>query len=206
MWYLRDLFVVSICSLPLFYLFRNKVLGIITVLLLFGAWLLGAPNLFGIITIESFFFWGLGAFICLQGFDFTLLRKYLKPFSLLYAMVLVVEVLLWRADNDIFVYFERFGICTGLVLAISLAAQLLNNNNIKIHPLLPKSSFFIYLSHGIVLLLICRAFTMFAITQATLIVEYFIIPPIVAGILLWVYRLISKYTPSFLRLLNGGRV
>lgn len=207
LWFLRDLFVVSVCSLPLFFVLRNKILGLCTVLLLGVVWFLDAPKVFGLITVESFFFWSVGTYVCLSKIDFSDSQKLVLPVVLIYTYVLVVEMLLWHYDISSFIYFERLGICIGLLLALAITAKFLTKHNLQTNPLLPKSSFFIYLSHGIVLLLFCRAFTMFVPTsELSLILEYFIVPPVVAALLFWIYRLMSKYTPSFLKLLNGGRV
>lgn len=206
LWYLRDLFIVSICSLPLFFVLRNKILGLCTILLFGCLWAYGTSNIFGVMTIESFFFWSMGSYICLHGIDLSSARKKLPIIAALYIVTLVVEMLLWRYGMPSFIYIERLGICIGALLTLAVTSKLLISHNLEINKLLPKASFFIYLSHSIILLFISRAYTKFTpLSEMSLILEYFIAPILVAALLVWLYKIMSRYTPSLLKVLTGGR-
>lgn len=207
LWFLRDLFVVSVCSILLFYALKNKILGIVFLIASFLGWFWGCPDIFGVVTIDSFLFWSIGAWCCLNNIDFTGLKKYVVPLGCIYMVLLVFDITLWRMDNSFFIYFERLAICLGLMFTISFTAKLLSKKDISIDPVLPKSSYFIYLSHCLLLLVVLRLYMMFVPSnEILLMVEYFVVPPVVAVFLVWAYKLMASFTPSLLKLLNGGRI
>lgn len=208
LWFLRDLFAVSVYSLPLYYILRNRLLGFCAIIALFVLWMIGSYHIFRVITIDSFLFWTGGAYLCIQQKDITVNYKKVLALSIIvYIILLPIEVWLWNTDNDAFLYLGKLLLCVGIVSAISSAATFLSARDIKVPSLLPKSSFFIYLSHALLLIIIVRLWmTIVPHTQSMLILEYFLVPIIASIILLMVYKLMSRYTPSILKLLNGGRI
>lgn len=209
LWFLRDLFIVSLCSLPLYYLLSKFRRGLLFVIILTIIYIFIPSNILGVISVDSFYFWILGAFLCLSDSRF-LYRQRLQLFtSILYILLLIVEIVLWRSNNDRFIYVERLGICVGAYALILLTYRLLLKSNYidtSLTTSLSKSSFFIYLSHIIVLILVTRLYKSYVpITEISLFLEYCIIPPLTAMILFLVYKFMQKNLPTLMAVLNGGR-
>ena len=147
--------------------------------------------------------------MCLSDSRFLYRRRLQLFTSILYILLLIVEIVLWRSNNDRFIYVERLGICVGAYALILLTYRLLLKSNYTDSSLtisLSKSSFFIYLSHIIVLILVTRLYKSYVpITEISLFLEYCIIPPLTAMILFLVYKFMQKNLPTLMAVLNGGR-
>lgn len=118
-------------------------------------------------------------------------------------------------SNEVFWVFHRFvaaflqgmSIIVALPLAYNMAAWLLRNTRIKVSSFLAFASFFIYVSH----LLICfRVLKLFVITlrpeQGWAIVATSVISEVaVILLLLEMFYLMKRYTPSLLRVVAGRK-
>lgn len=206
LWFIRDLIVFVVVS-PIIYEYvkKTRLFGLVSLYVLY--FLFGGHRIPGF-SAEGLFYFSCGAYYSLNRIDFTsLFRKYWIV-SLCFAFPLLISIIFtYGYDEIIYGYERRLFTLFGSFSVIGIASILMKKNWIKVHPLLTKSSFFIFAAHGtIVLPLVLHFFSiLFPENQMSLICMYFSAPILVIIILVLLYDLFSCWMPRTMGVLTGGR-
>jgi len=206
LWYLRDLMVVMVCSPLLWYLFKyTKIWGLLLLLLSY-------VSLIGIeipgFTPTAFFFFGAGAYFNLNKIDVTQWTwKYRFVF---YAIAVVLWAICTRYNsyltptgNLIYPFFVIFGSIAMFNLATALVKK-----RYLIPEILTKSSFFIYVSHMILIAERSSKLsrTLFYSDNFLMpIIGFFFSVFVTIAVCVLCYWLLKRFTPRLCSILTGLR-
>lgn len=163
-----------------------------------------------------FFFFSLGAFFSINGKNMvTSISRLRYP---AYAIALVsMLILVWvngRKGDGVttqpqWVHLLYYAyVMSAVVAVVSIASWLLSAKKVRVIPWLARSSFFIFLSHIMVLGLVGR-FTHHFIAPdswALMTVEYLCRPLITTFLCLALYWFLERQAPRLLAVLTGGRM
>lgn len=207
LWFIRDLIIVVILSPIIYYFIKyTKIYGIaiLSILWIFNLWF----DVVGF-SIESFFFFSLGAWFSINRKDFTKVVSSLRWTSTIaYIILIVIDTYLWYYKITNYTYIQNVGIIIGMITIISWTAFKLKNKKIKPNAFLSASSFFVYAYHGMPIGLLIKVYikaTTPYINEFTMIAGYLLIPIIIVSIGVGIYAILHKYLPSFTALITGGR-
>lgn len=207
LWFLRDLMVVVLCS-PILYLLLKK-------LKMVGLFLLAVCYVTGVfihipgVSTTAFFFFGMGGYCKIHEIDVTQITHRYRYLSYTIAFTLWITCTLLDGHNTsmgnvIYPFYVLFG----FFALISLSSVIVKNDIIQIPPFLSNSSFFIYLSHTILITpLVSKAVnSIFGLSNPMLMtIGYLVKPVVIALICLSFYYILNRFLPSICRALTGGR-
>ena len=205
-WFIRDLMVVILFSPVVYYLIRySKMLGLIvlSVLWIFDIWF-DVPG----IGITALFFFSFGAWFSINKRNFTVdFRPLLLPATVLYAIFLIANTLLWHNKVTGYEFLHNIGIIFGMVAVVALVASGIASRKLAVSPFLTGSSFFVYAYHGLPIALVVKYWVKLLqpASEVTMLTGYLLIPIFMVYIGVGVYAVIRKYLPSFTSLITGGR-
>ena len=205
LWFLRDLMIVVVFSPVLHWAIRKFRWGVLVVL--FMIYLLIPDNNRFHFLITALLFFSTGAYLSIWQID---MFRAFRPFSR-WALVLYPLLCLFLffvlGSPKVMHYAKVLSIIVALPLAYNMAAWLLQNTRIKVSSFLASASFFIYVSH----LLICfRVLKLFVIMlqpeQGWAVVATYVVSEVaVILLLLGMFYLMKRYTPSLLRVVAGRK-
>lgn len=205
LWYVRELMILVLLSPVIWRVLKvtgnYALLGLGTIFLLF----IGLP--FVLVSPTSLFFFSIGAAFSISGKDFLECFRKWNIVSCIFSAVFlalsfVIEDPLW---NEL---VSRCFVMAGVVMMSNLIADLYDAGRIKPVQLFTDSSFFIYVSHAVLIteisnFLLWRVFPITA--EWMLILKVFLRPAVAVGICLLLFVAMKKICPKFLCLLTGGR-
>lgn len=214
LWYIRDLMVMIILS-PLIHWLIKRI-GVWFVVIVGFVWFVSAfytpkESYIGIYIIamlvtDSFFFsWG--AYFSITKENIVTYFRRFKFAPVLYICFATADVLTKGMDVNSFVHM--IGILLGIVSAVVVVSYLLEHNKVKVNTTLAKSSFFIYVLHGLFIGELGKfIFIMLHVPDNNpyaMLTLYFAVPTISVLVCLALYVLLKKFTPKICNLLTGGR-
>ena len=207
LWFLRDLFVVSLLAPIIFFLIKrfNTIL----------VWLLGIAYLAQVwpihtgATISALFWFVFGAYFSIKGKDFIdVLSRYRVPSYFTSCALFIAEVYYHGVLTPVGYYLHTFFALSMFVSIIGLysrfPAAFVKNE------MLVKASFFIYVFHGFLVPyvqnLMVRIFPSFP-SQSYVVaqIQYVMVPLLVIMICILTYLFMAKYTNQLLLVLTGNR-
>lgn len=206
-WFIRDLIIIVILS-PIVYNFikYTKIYGITILGML---WIVDLWFDIVSFSIESFFFFSLGAWFSMNRKDFTKVVSSLRWTSTMaYIVLIVINTYLWYYKITSYNYLHNVGIIIGMITIISWTAFKVENKKIKPNTFLSASSFFVYAYHATPTALLIKFYmkvTTNYISEFTMIIGYLVIPFIIVSIGVGIYAILHRYLPSFTALITGGR-
>lgn len=213
LWFLRDLIVVTIFSPVIYYVVKRSngfVLLLLAIAYITKIWFY-IPG----ISIVSFFFFSLGAFLTL--FDINFLSIYKKGIHL-YIMVTAILLCLCTYFNGnntqigqcIYPFFVFFGVFT----CFYVFSQFVVRYNFKVNKILVSSCFFIYAFHAAPFVIIgspisiCESIMHRLIPGVSVYEDflcYTMTPLIVITFCVYLFRFIYAHFPLISTLLSGNR-
>ena len=202
LWFIRDLIIFVAMTPGIFFLVRKcRLWGVAALFIAFG--LTGSRDL------EGLFFFILGAYFQLSGIDFLrVFRRFKWPAYLLSLAGIVLIAYTWYTP-EIFKYVKYLFVFVGAVAVINLAAALAERGWAKPHPFLTASSFFVFASHGILILHDFAQYITMRIlpfgSVAGKCLALFAKATLAVGICLCLFALMKKWTPKTLGVLTGNR-
>ena len=207
LWFIRDLFIVNICSLPLYYILKNRYTGLIIIAALLCKWFFLDKWFWGLMECDSFLFFSIGAYMCIHGRDFTKYRRIIsKPALSIYLILIFVEAYIWANGSPFTYRLEQLMILIGMCMAVSCASIYIENPEHKWNRNLAKTSFFIYVLHNMPLVIILRVYGMLVPqNEWTLLLGFVVFPIITIAIVLIVFKFMEQKTPKLFGVLNGNR-
>ena len=158
----------------------------------------------------SLFFFSLGAYFAINGINIASFSRRYSAFCIPISIVLLIvcTITLNRYFLDIFIII-------GIFAAFAIASYLIEKYNVKPNTFLVKSSFFIYASHFIEVLIwetpvsfSKKLLGRFVIGNETYIQQcasYLLAPFLAIGICLLGYYLLSRFMPKLCWILCGNR-
>lgn len=203
LWFIRNL-IVFIALTPLIFICIKKFhcsLIILIAILYFS----GVSS-----ALEGLLFFTSGAFFRIKGIDV------LKSFSAVRIPALVLSLLLliclipsYNGAPEIYRICKGLFVITGTITTFNLVSSGISGGQLKTNALLTSASFFIFATHGILILHDFARFIVMHILPGEgewwYCAELFLRPGIAIGICLMLFILLDKICPSILKVLNGGR-
>lgn len=208
LWFLRDLIIVCILTPIIYYLIKKTRLGIILIFAL--GYIINITIPIPGFSFVSLFFFSLGAYFAINGINIAKFSRRYSTFCIPISIVLLIvcTFTLNRYLLDIFIII-------GIFAAFAIASNLIEKYNVKPNTFLVKSSFFIYASHFIDVLIwetpvsFCKKLLgRFVIGNETYIQQcasYLLAPFLAIGICLLGYYLLSRFMPKLCGILCGNR-
>lgn len=205
MWFIRDLMVLCLLS-PIFY-YLIKYLKVFSVIIIFIAYYFNFwPEITGIASEPTFYFL-LGAFLSITHKNIVEEAKKIR-WICLGICIISLFVFFYTKGEGFWLYVNKFYVFSGIAVAISLTAQLLDKGKIKVHPFLTKASFFIFALHQLVLLGAWRRIYLLIVKPVSAIeyiIGYFLVPCATILTCLVIYYLLQRFLPSIAAILTGNR-
>ncbi len=205
LWYVRDLIVFVILAPLVFY--SCKITGSGGLLFLYIAYLFHTWKDLPGLSMEGFFFFTFGAFLKIRSINISYFFK--KRFIIVTCLAIptvLIMVFTYGNNNVAYRYAYRLFTLFGSSSIIGFVTLLVQKQKINIHPILLKSSFFVYASHIMVLPYVLISLGNYLPSnQIGLIIKYFLAPIITVIILIVCYYYANKWIPKTLSVLTGGR-
>ena len=208
LWFLRDLIVMVFISPVVYYLIKYaKIWGVVTLGLFYYTkiWI-EIPGYSAQLFLTAFFFFSLGAFFGINRKNIVVsLRKYQNVWLVISLIIMISGAYYYGTSYNTF--FLPIFTLSGVISIINITSYYMKRGKLKVRETLSKASFFLYCTHIFILRSIKEAFDKIIGVDNTmlLLIEYFIIPFLITGIILCVYLLMKRFTPKLLSLFTGSR-
>ena len=205
LWYIRDLFIISLLSPALYQLIKRlKEPGLVILALLY-VFNVGFP--FAGCSIKGIFFFCLGGYFMINGRQ--LADSFLKvktPAYLISGLLFVALMPIY--DSELYFVLRPIFVIAGVAATFNLAYRLVSAGKVKCRPILSNSSFFIYASHTVVILDLSN-FILWRLlpfeNEFVLTLKVFLRPALAVGICLGLFFLMRRFMPKTLSMLTGNR-
>lgn len=192
MWFIRDLIVLSVLSILIYPLIRNKLIGLFIVILFFAFGIRG----------EYFI---LGAWLGVHGIDFVNHCKKIWIIAIIGYFVLVgINMALDDTIHNVIKSIHEF---LGVIAITGLFGRIYERGEIGRNVLfLSGTTFFIYAFHQQPLLMMCKLWKKFMPSSDIFdITGYFLLPFVIIAISVLLYISMQRIAPKTLAVLTGGR-
>ena len=205
LWFLRDLFMMALCS-PLFY-YLLKSLRSIVVIVAFTGWFFLPFDLFYFMKNESIFFFVLGGY--LQLYSYNVLNSYstkrTKPIWGVATISILSLVLFVMLDNMMWGhYLKKVYILSGCFVFFVLMSFIRNERTCRILSELSDSTFFVYGCHGLIVAVLSKLLLSYISGNAFIVSLSFVLTWIIAIVVsLLLYYLVKRFMPLVLYLAGG---
>ena len=189
LWFLRDLMIVVLCSPIIHVFFRH--LKIVGVIILVCCYVTGVFIKIPGFSDMAFLFFGTGAYMKMNSINPT--EKWyhyrIPIFGIAFLLWIVCTIFDGHNTKEGDIIYPFF-VIIGFVATLNLATCIVDKNILRMPVFLSKASFFIYLSHTI---LVIKVFN--KLSQMILTIVF----------CLSVYYVLNKYIPSLCNVLTGER-
>lgn len=207
LWFLRDLMVITLSS-PILYFFLRRLRA-------WGVLLLGFCYISGVFinipgfSITAFFFFAMGAYVKLNNIPLIQEVYRYKVVVFFFAVLLWIICTLFNGhDTYIGNIIYPFYVIVGSFSLMSLAIYIVKDDVIRIPDFLKRSSFFIFLSHKVLILNVCMKVTSNIFggeNLPSLYFAYVITPILTILVCLLGFYIMRRFLPSMCRVLTGYR-
>jgi surface polysaccharide O-acyltransferase-like enzyme len=209
LWFLRDL-IIMVFLTPLIYYFvkHTKLYGIILLGILYytkiGFIISGfSTSLF----LNALFFFSFGTYFSIHGKNIILS---LRKGQLFWGLLAIVSMILstYADGGELKKYFLPLYVLSGVITAVNITSFFMERNKLKVSDTLSKASFFVYVTHRILVLSLTRELfnkIFYPESAIALLIRYITVPFICVCICLGIYYLMKRFTPKTLSLLTGNR-
>lgn len=205
LWYIRDLIILVLFTPLIYWLVKHK--GFIFLSILSIIWFFNLAEIIGLpkASHDSLFFFPIGAYLSVNDIDITDYMKKTKWAPYLFIIIGIADTILYGRTDTIWIH--KLAIIIGSVAIIYMVAILLRKNIIKTNSQISEASFFLYLIHGLFILLYLKIllYVIHPESQLTFIFIYFFVVTTTVLFSLFLYKLLKKYLPSIAKILTGGR-
>lgn len=207
LWFVRNLMVVVLC-VPFIYWLLQRTKHYV-VLLLGIVWL--TMSLCGVKTYSfdvAFFFFSLGGYLSLYRKDmFSIFARSFTTSAILYIGLGLLYIYL---DDDYPLWaigVKQLNVLIGLFFAYGLAGWVLAHGKFKPNAFLPSVSFFVYVSHSLIVYKIQKVMAVMISPDSgfSLLLVYILTIVVTLGVLLSVFYLLHRYAPRLLKVITGKK-
>lgn len=203
LWFLRDLMIVVIFS-PLIYWMIKRFKT--TYVIILGIVYISTIVYGGVLGISALFFFSWGAYMSLNGAD--IISKF-RPYFHVSLFVYLICGLLYSflPDTSVASYIKLIQSFVGLVFLFNLSAFLLEKNICRVNKFLSSASFFLYITHCLlvhrVTKVVLRVFEPTSDLGVT--GTYLLSATLTVLSLILSYYILKRYFPRILVLVTGRR-
>ncbi len=205
LWFLRDLIVIVLLSPLVYYLI--KYTRLIGVLLLGVAFYTKVWFTFPGLNIAGVFFFALGAYFSIHGKN--LVTSLLQHKAWWYPLAAITLVLATYFDGtDMSAYVHPLFTIFGVIAVVNLTATFIEHGTLKVNPMLSQASFFIFVTHTILILGYAKRALIYVIPSQDafyMLLKYFVTPTITVVVCVALYLVTKKVSPRVLSILMGSR-
>ena len=207
LWFVRDLIIVVACTPLLHYLIKRFKLYFVTLL---GIIWFAVPY-FHLKTLgfeSAFFFFCWGAYMSINRRDMLQeFGRYFKISTVGYVALGVLHVAAahyWPAAAPT---IKQLNVLVGLLFAYNFAAWLLKRGICRVNPFLASASFFVYVSHTLVVGRVLKLlFIVFSpASDLAILLVYILAVVLTVLLLLGTFYLMRQYTPRLLKVVAGRK-
>lgn len=156
----------------------------------------------------ALFFFSFGAYMSIFNKDMIIeFRKYFNVSTILYFSISVLHIIAAYHYPQALLTLKNINIIVGMFFAYNIASWLIETGKVKLNKFLASSSFFIYVSHGIICSLVIKSLLIIIKPEYNLsiILTYLGAVVLVTLLLLGAYYILKRYTPSLLGVLVGRK-
>lgn len=203
-WFLRNLFIMCLFAPLIWYLFKyTKVYGLLVISVI---WLFHEQLRVNVFTIDTIFFFTLGAWIALNTCN---IEKFLdlkaKWFYPIYIITFIATVIL--KENVFHHFFYLTCIFSGTICISHICYTLIKKGKGDFLVRLSAGSYFCFLLHQQILMFVKRALYKLIKPDSDLsmLLLYFLIPCIIITICYIIFNYLNKYHPALLAILTGTK-
>ncbi len=203
LWFIRNLYIIVLCSPVIYLIIKHlKIFGILALLLL---------HIFYGSFASGLFFFSAGGFIRIRHDSILNIALKGKTISYILAPLLLIAILVFyhRVPSSYKILVSLF-VVVGIIALFNLVFNGISSGRLKTNPFLSKSSFFIFATHGI---LILHEFAHFIVLhcipfkgEAYYCTDLFVRPVIAIAICLGLFWFLDVTFPRLLALITGGRI
>jgi surface polysaccharide O-acyltransferase-like enzyme len=204
LWYVRDLMILCLAAPMIRWLIGKLKTPFI--ILLGIIWFFTIGHYIGLPQEchQGVFFFPLGAYFAINNINFVewVQKSWVKYLSYAAPLLLIADVALYYNN-----WTHQTWILTGMIAAVYFVSKFIEKGKLKENKFLTDANFFVYVLHYLIINKFMKMLVMFLhpSTPAFVLVLYFGVPVIVILICLGIYKLLDRFTPSFLRVITGGR-
>ena len=207
LWFLRDLMVVTLCSPLLYYILKKtRFMGILFLTIFY---ITGTSIHIPGFSCMAFCFFSIGAYMKIFNDSIYNVTYDYRYYIAIIAVVLWLICTLYdghhtKIGNIIYPFYVLFGFIT----LLNISSFIVNKSLMPIPAYLSKASFFIYLSHTIIIL---PFFSSIAVkvfgdhNPFLMSVSYLLVPTATIFVCLFMYFLLRVFLPSLCGVLTGDR-
>lgn len=205
-WYLRDLIIMFLIS-PLLY-WCIKRFGIWFISLLLFCNVSGfMPQMPG--ASCGILYFSIGSYLAVNNKNIvTTMQKYKKTAYICTLVLLPFMVFYDGSYTDIGNILYPFWVLVLMVSYFNIATAIVSRGWLRQPASMPKSSFFIYCLHAMLVMGYCGRFIMKVIPSDNWFlasVRYMLVPLLCVAVCYTVYMIMNRYTPKLLAILTGNR-
>ena len=201
--------IVVICAPVLYYVFKK--LRIWGVAMFLFCYISGVFIPISGFSTMAFLFFGTGAYMKMNNlnpWDFT--QRWRYPFLAIALVTWVACTMLNGHETELGNLIYPVYVISGVITLMNIAIYLVRNNKLRTmsSPLLSRGSFFIYLSHTILILPTCKKVSSVIFGQNTafqMTISYIATPVMAIIICITLYYILRRFTPSLCGILTGER-
>ena len=207
LWFVRNLMVLVLCT-PLLYVLVKKLK--LMIVFLFGViWFLSGLSEADHYNLSvSLFFFAWGAYMSIFKKDMlTIFGRYFKSSVFLYLGCGFLYMAACHYFPSAMPFIKQLNIVMGLLFAYNVSAWLLRKKICRVSPFLASASFFIYVSHALIVGKILKLVfvTIRPASEVGLFCTYFFTIGFSVALLLGTFYLLRRYTPRLLKVIAGQR-
>ncbi len=205
-WFLRDLMVVMVLSPLVYALLRyTKQAGL---LLLAVLWYLDVKV--GPISLESFFFFSVGAYFALNAKNWVQLCMLHKiKLSVIYGVLLVASMVLYYLQSEGLAYSvcHKTALLMGMATVVAWVGCGMQRYQWSVPASWAAGAFFIYAYHDTVQVFLLKQWVIFfsPLSDGCLVMGYVMLPLLVVLMGMLCYRILQKIWPQFAAVIVGSR-
>lgn len=207
LWFVRDLIIVVLCT-PILHVLIKRV-GRYFVWLLGIIWFVVPYLHLQTLGFQSaFFFFSWGAYMSINRKDMLqVFGRYFKASVFLYLLLGVLHVAAAHYWPEAQETIKQLNVLVGLLFAYNFAAWLLKRGTCRVNPFLASASFFVYVSHSLVVgrMLKLLFITFSPASDGALLLVYTLAVILTVLLLLAAFYVMRRYTPSLLRVIAGRK-
>ena len=204
LWFIRDLMIVMLFS-PLVFLCVKYLKKTFFVLFTIGIILYPSSGITGLSPI-SFYFFYLGAYLSFYRTSLITTNKlHIWTLTTIYAFAAIYMMCYKETYPE---WIKQISLISGVFSIVNLTALAIKTTAFHFGPLLSSCTFFLFASHYFPIIALCKLSMKFFNPQSEifLLSLYIICPTLIIGLLLVLFAMLYKFTPSLASLLSGGRI
>ena len=205
-WYLRDLIIIFLISPILYWCIKRFGIWFIS-LLLFCNVSGFMPQMPG--TPDGIFYFSIGAYFAIFNMNIVSFLKKIKNIAYISTVVLLpLMVFCDGSYSDVGNILYPFWVLVLMVSYFNIATAIVSRGWLMQPASMPKSSFFIYCLHAMLVMGYCGSFMMKLIPSDNWFlasVRYMLVPLLCVTVCYAIYMIMNRYTPKLLAVLTGNR-